>query len=76
MCQHQPRCPQSRAPDHLAAPPWPVRWQWPPEVVMTLTMSLAKAQRAIRTSPRESRRELPHPARTMLHATGTEISFQ
>ena len=81
MCQHQPRCPRPRAPDHLAArivaahpeqgwsmlcngvivfddggqllpdgrgippaaPPWPVRWQWPPEVVMTLTMSWAKA---------------------------------
>ena len=89
MCQHQPRCPQSRAPDHLAAriaaahpeqgwsmlcngvivlddggellpdgraipravPPWPVRWQWPPEAVMTLTMSSAKAQPAIRTRP-------------------------
>jgi hypothetical protein len=25
-----------------AAPLWPVRWQWPPEVVMTLTMSWAK----------------------------------
>jgi len=81
MCQHQPRCPRSRAPDHPAArivaahpeqgwsmlcngvivfddggellpggrgiPPaallWPVRWQWPPELVMTLTMSWAKA---------------------------------
>lgn len=85
MSQHQPRCPQSRAPDHLAArivaahpeqgwsklsngviafdhggellpdgraiprpaPSWPVRWPWPPEVVMTLTMSWAEAQRAI-----------------------------
>jgi hypothetical protein len=35
------------APSPRAAPPWPVRWQWPPEVVMTLTMSWAKAQRAI-----------------------------
>ena len=89
MCQHQPRCPQSRAPDHLAArivaahpeqgwsmlcngvivfddggellpdgraiapgrPAAAVRWQWPPEVVMTLMMSRAKARRAIRTSP-------------------------
>ena len=84
MCQHQPRCPQSLAPDHLAArivaahpqqgwsmlgngvtvfddggevfptaapshltgPPRPSRWQWPPEVVITLMTSCTKAQRA------------------------------
>lgn len=101
MCQHQPRCPQSRAPDHLsartvaahpeqgwsmlcngvivfddggellpdgraiprAAPPWPVRWQWPPEVVLTLAMSWAKAQRAIGRQPQRTK-----PSRTPRHS--------
>ena len=59
-----------------AAPPWPVRWQWPPEAVMTLTTSLTKPQRAIRTRPVSHDVSCHTPARTMLHPTGTEISFQ
>ncbi len=47
------------APSPRAAPPWPVRWQWPPEVVMTLTMSWAKAQRAIGRQPQRTK-----PSRT------------
>jgi len=39
-------CSPTAAPSHLTGPPRPSRWQWPPEVAMTLITPWTKARRA------------------------------